>query len=365
MAVPTLAHLKTVCKQAYYYGAVVDWGDGSPPVAASLTPLTPYTTGVTTSGHTYTQAGAYTLTVTVRDTEGVVVDVVSPTISVSDPLSGRLSPQSDSGSSQDDGITRITTPTFIGNSSPGATVELFAAPAGSASQPGNLIATGTADGSGVWSASVPNQSSMADGTYTITAEVVNSLGTVLGAASLGTIVIDTIAPVVASVTFNRTTATAVITYQDNLGGLDLASVSNFAFYRLSARPLSNQMREPSLIRPTSISVTPGALPTSTEVVTVVFPQHGKALRAGRYLLKIDSGDSGIGVEDAAGNALDGKFSGRFPSGNGVPGSDFLALISVSHNKIHAATIGKDGHFSVRPQRPAPRTTRFGTDSQRN
>ena len=211
--------------QSTYYTAVVDWGDGSPPVAASFTPLTPYVTGVTTSGHTYAQAGAYTLTVTVRDAEGVVVDLVNPTISVSVPLSGRLSPQSDTGSSQNDGITHVTMPTFFGNSSPGATVELFAAPVGSASQPGRLIATGTADGSGVWSASVPNQA-MADGTYTITAEVVNSLGMVLGAASIGTIVIDTIPPVVASVTFILHAAMSETSL--NCWKLSVISVSNWS-----------------------------------------------------------------------------------------------------------------------------------------
>ena len=154
--------------------------------------------------------------------------------------------------------------------------------------------------------------------------------------------------------YNRTTATAVITFQDNLSGLDLASISNLTFYHLSAKPLSNRVPEPRLILPTSVSVAPGASPLSQEVVTVVFPQQGKGLRAGRYLLKIDAGVSGNGVEDAAGNALDGKFSGRFPSGNGVPGSDFLALISASHNRIQAATIVKDGHFSARPRQAGPR-----------
>lgn len=216
------------------------------------------------------------MTLTVRDAQGVVVDMVNPTITVVDTLSGRLSPQSDTGISQNDGITSITTPTFIGDTSPGATVEVFAAPAGSASQPGRLIATGTADGSGVWSATTVNHP-MADGTYTITGEAVNSAGTLLATASLGTVVVDTIGPVVDLVTFNRSKATAVITYQDNLSGLDLASISNLAFYHLSAEPLSNRVRQPRLVVPKSVSVAPGTAPTSPDVVTVVFPHRGKML----------------------------------------------------------------------------------------
>jgi Bacterial Ig-like domain len=136
----------------------------------------------------------------------VVVDMVNPTITVYDPLSGRLSPQSDTGISQNDAITNINTPTFMGNTLPGATVEVFAAAYGSVSQFDGPIATGTADGSGVWSAT---------------------------------------------------------------------------------------------------------LATSPDVVTVVFRHKVKPLRAGRYLLVINSGDSGNGVEDVAGTALQGNSKDSF------------------------------------------------------
>jgi hypothetical protein len=224
------------------------------------------------------------------------------------------------------------------------------------SQPGSLIATGTADGSGVWSATVLNQP-MADGTYIVTGEVMNSSGTVLATASLGTVVVDTVGPVVDSVTFNRKTATAVITYQDSLSGLDIGSISKLAFYHLSAKPLSKPVREPRLILPESDSVAPGSSPTSPEVVTVVFPHTRKGLSAGRYLLKIDSGESGNGVEDAAGNPLDGHYSGKFPSGDGVSGGDFVAEIRAPGNKVRPLAPGKRGQVEARPRAARPHAHR--------
>jgi hypothetical protein len=120
------------------------------------------------------------------------------------------------------------------------------------------------------------------------------------------IVIDTIGPVVESVTLSRSKATAVITYQDNLSGLDLASISNPAFYHLSGRE-----GKPRLILPKSVTVTAGASATSPDVVTVVFRHKVRPLRAGRYLLEINSGNSGNGVEDVAGNALHGNSKDSF------------------------------------------------------
>jgi hypothetical protein len=87
-------------------------------------------------------------------------------------------------------------------------------------------------------------------------------------------------------------------------GAELASISDLAFYHVSAKPVSNQARKPRLIRPKSLWVTPGTSPTSPEVVTVVFPHVRKVLRSGRYLPEIVSGNSGNRAEDAAGNALD-------------------------------------------------------------
>jgi hypothetical protein len=319
------------------YSALIDWGDGDTPTAATTSATAPF--AIETSGHTYAQGGDYTISITVRDSQGFVVGSSQTSILVGVSLSGRLSPQSDSGVSSSDGITNVNTPTFIGNTAPGASILVFAAPSGS-SGIGNEVAAGSANGAGVWSATVGN-SQLADGSYAITAEAVDSAGDVLASSSLGTVVIDTVAPVIDSLTFNRSTDTITVTYQASISGIDYASITNSSFYHLSASPVSNLANAPATLLPTSISYTPGSSPTSPVVVKVVF-RKGRPVSAGRYLITIDSGSGDSGVQDVAGNALDGNFYGPFPTGDGLPGRDFAAEIFASGNKIYLEPL-KDGY----------------------
>jgi hypothetical protein len=226
---------------------------------------------------------------------------------------------------------------------------VFVSGVGSSSQPGTLIATTTADGSGAWSAS-DLDAPLADGTYAVTAEDVSGAGVVVGTASLGTVVVDSVGPVVDSVTLNRRAATVVITYGDARTGMDLASLSDLANYHLSAIPVTNRAGRARMVLPTSVSVTPGTSPSGEQTVTVAFRQPGRGLRTGLYLLKIDSGAKGAGVEDDAGNALAGRFSGQFPSGDGLPGGDFLAVLPTSHDKVLAVASVKSADLII-PARP--------------
>jgi hypothetical protein len=59
------------------------------------------------------------------------------------------------------------------------------------------------------------------------------------------------------------------------------------------------------------------------------------------------------VQDIAGNHLDGEFYGSFPSGNGIPGGDFVADIDAIHNKIFAPQTvdGTAGRFNGSVGRP--------------
>ncbi len=58
---------------------------------------------------------------------------------------------------------------------------------------------------------------------------------------------------------------------------------------------------------------------------------GEALRGGTYTYTVNSG----GVQDIAGNALDGEFYGFFPSGNNIVGGNFVAVLDSVHNRIYS------------------------------
>jgi large repetitive protein len=319
------------------YTALIDWGDGTTPSAGFIDPSVTGADNIVSSGHTYAQGGSYNLLITIRDSQGFLVGTAATVVTVSvTPLNGQISPQSVTGTSASGtSYTYDTTPIFVGNTAPGTTVEVFATPSGSAVVPGTQIAIGAANSAGYWAATVNKP--LTDGSYTITAEAVNSSGTVLNTAALGTVVIDTVGPVITAVTFDRFTDTVTVTYQDNLSGLAFASIANGAFYHLSAKPLAKNVPVPKLLLPTAITITPGATATSPEVVNVVF-NHGHAVRGGRYLIVINSGAGDTGIHDVAGNALDGNFYGNFPSGDGLPGGNFAASIDTFHNNIVLAPV---------------------------
>jgi hypothetical protein len=78
-----------------------------------------------------------------------------------------------------------------------------------------------------------------------------------------------------------------------------------------------------------ISASPGD-PTGPEPVVLTI-NNGRQIRGGKYIFTVFSG----GIRDVAGNALDGEFYGFFPSGNNVPGGNFVAGLDAVHNRIFA------------------------------
>jgi hypothetical protein len=316
------------------YSASVDYGDGSPTVPATLTPATVLGAtafDVQTSGHVYAVPGTYTLSVAIRDAAGVIVGTGSATVAITDPVtpvtssvSGWLSPQSDSGGSDGDAITNITTPTFVGNATPGAVIQVFAVPTGSSASPVQ-IATGVANVAGAWSATVVS-SPMADGSYRITSAATAGGGT--SSASLGTVMIDTVSPVITNVVFHRLSGEMDVFFQDNLSGLNLADLANGANYQVSATPLNSSIPVRKVIIPSSITVIPSANGIDEAIIKL---NNGKPLRGGHYTIKILA----AGIADIAGNALDGRFYGSLPSGNGGSGSNFVAQITAMPTKVLA------------------------------
>ena len=97
-----------------------------------------------------------------------------------------------------------------------------------------------------------------------------------------TLEIDTVAPVITAVSFDRFDATLTVTFQDNLSGMDLASVENSAFYHLSAKPLAKNVHVPAADlaheHHGDARRDAGRVPWWS---TVVF-HHGKKLRGGLY-----------------------------------------------------------------------------------
>jgi hypothetical protein len=263
-----------------------------------------------------------------------VTNAVAVTIDIPS-LTGRLSPHSDTGISPNDGVTRINTPMFVGTATPGSVIQVYALRSGETGA-GTVIAGNVADGAGVWQAGVVN-TVLADGSYAVVAKVIGSSGEVLAETTIGSLVIDTVAPVITGMNFDRFNGTLGVTYQDNLSGMDLPSVLNGANYQFKANQVVRRVPVPRTILPTSITQTSG--PKSIDPVNATVVLNGGAnLRGGNYVVSILSG----GVEDVAGNALAGNFYGTFPTGNGSAAADFTAQVTSYATSTFAPIPIRDG-----------------------
>lgn len=301
------------------YNAVINWGDGT-----GLNGGTVVSDGSSfrvLGTHTYKESGFYPISVTIHDHGGATI-TLNGTVNVADVpiiVTGHLNPESDTGISQTDGITRDNTPTFSGTSEPGSIIRLFATSTAANSSP-FLIGTAPTNAAGVWQIT---SSLLADGTYTIVAQAVDRSGVTEGSATLSPIVIDTVAPVVTSLTFNRFQGQLLVGFQDQLSGLDQSSLVDGSFYQFT-----KARSRPGQFLVTGLSASPFINGSTPQTVTVTI-NRGRALRGGIYTFTIISG----GIRDIAGNSLDGEFFGRFPSGNGLPGGNFVAGLNTVHNRI--------------------------------
>lgn len=137
--------------------------------------------------------GSHTLTVKAEDAAGnasvasnglvVVVDTTAPGTAPSTPA---LDPGSDSGPSNSDRITNVTTPTFTGNGAEAnTTVQVY-------DSGNNLLASGRSDGAGNWSATATTP--LADATYSLKARYVDAAGNAGTFSGSRLVQIDTAAP---------------------------------------------------------------------------------------------------------------------------------------------------------------------------
>ncbi|MFO0888878.1 MAG: Ig-like domain-containing protein [Isosphaeraceae bacterium] len=306
------------------YTATIDWGDGSPPTAGTLTAegTSPAATTVVVRGaHTYTRPGVSPITVTITSTDGAAA-VAHGAATVARPLeavgtlTGRLDPRSDTGVSREDGITRDDLPTFVGTAGPGAIITLVATPiGGGAALPLGRAAT---DAAGNWAIAAPL---IPDGSYLVAASGVGEDGST-ASATLQTIVVDTVGPRVTSAALDRAGGRVVLGFSDDRSGLDGTSLingANYAFTKVRALP--------GRFLVTGLTATPPSGLASTVDVAI---NGGRRMRGGRYTLVVRSG----GVQDIAGNPLDGTFLGSYPSGDGIAGGNFVARLDSIHNLVY-------------------------------
>jgi hypothetical protein len=146
-------------------------------------------------------------------------------------------------------------------------------------------------------------------------------------------------PRVNSVALQPRLGRLLITYRDTLPTIDPATLfdpANIALVRI---------RTP---RFPSLNITGAMTSPLVDPKTVAFTfDNGTPLPRGQYLLTIRSG----GVRNVAGAALDGEFRGVLPSGNGIPGGTFRAVLRVGTDGTFSGLPRPLGGFFTPPNRP--------------
>ncbi len=359
------------------YRVAIDWGDGSPETVGMLSQPGGVGTAFLVDGtHTYAyslplgspgsgipgpQNGTYPITIYVNDVGGSELTVTN-TAHVADvalTVTGNLNPASDSGVSNSDDITNVVQPNFLGTTNqPNATVTLYATASGSSTP--FAIGMGVSNANDAWS--ITSDQALANGSYVISAIAVDSAGQTISNTTtiVSDLVIDTVGPKVTDVVFNRLQGNITVTFQDyggpgNAGvGLNLSTVSDAANYQL----VSVHHPRVGKYRVNVISASPGTT-SGGQTATLTF-NKGHYIRGGWYFFTVRSLSTSdlSGVQDIAGNALDGEYYGYFPSGNNVPGGNFVAQLTAIHHVTYApsSVVGRATPVSPPGSRPTPSKT---------
>jgi hypothetical protein len=312
------------------YASSIDWGDGTPPTSGTVVAIPGGFQVIGT--HTYfdarTTAGSnvFPVRVAIGDNTGTLTFVTSAATVTDAAFTAGLDPATDTGISPIDGFTTDQIPSFRGVAEAGATVKIFAQALGAVTP--TLVAVTTANGSGAWATPT---ALLANAMYTITASEVDGSGNTLSTiqaipnANQGMLVVDTLAPRVANIIFTPKLGQFTVIFQGGLSGLDIQSLANANNYVLQKGGKSY-----GSLLVTAIDPGNPALPNDPAKVTVTI-NNGKKLGGGTYTLVIHSG----GIRILAGAPLDGLYYGAFPSGDGIPGGNFVAQINFLHHKVSA------------------------------
>ena len=309
------------------YTTSIDWGDGTPPTAGTVVAIPGGFQVIGT--HTYLNArttgnsDVFPVTVAIGDNAGDFNLITSLATVTDAAFTAMLSPSTDTGISPLDAMTTDEQPVYYGQAEAGAKIDLFAIAAGSTTS--NLVAVTSANASGAWSTPT---SLLFNGKYLVTAVEIDGSGNILTSvqasptASQGPLVVDTTGPRVIAVTFGPKAGQITVTFQGGVSGLDPQSLANANNYTLQKGTKSF-----GKLLVTSIDTN---LPNGMARVVVTI-NHGKKLGGGTYLLTFRSG----GIKSLAGAPLDGLYYGSFPSGDGIPGGNFVAEIDFAHHKVYA------------------------------
>ena len=270
------------------------------------------------------------------------IEVGPAAITAAGVPTGRLDPISDTGVSAIDNITTDTTPTFIGQADPGATVTLTAFPSGSLFGPIPLGQTVTGP-DGAWRlTSAP----LDVGSYSVIARVDDLDGqsitiTIAPSGAFGPLVIASDAPRIQTINLQPRLGRLLVTYADPVAGLNLATLGDPS--AISLVRLRGPGRQPLAV--TAVATNPSAPFNAPQTVTFTF-NGGRQLPRGFYGLTIRSGT----VTNTLGLPLDGEFRGTFPTGDGASGGNFIGALLVGTDGVYFGLPRPLGGFFTPPNR---------------
>ncbi len=333
------------------FTAAINWGDG-----------TPVSQGVVSGSHgAFTVTGSHTfaksaaaIPVTVTITHNVGGSAASSTANahVLALLSGALSPASDSGPSNHDGITKVTNPIFTGKADPGSTITLFAAPSSNPAAR-SIVGGTTASAIGSWSVQI---GPLGVGSYVITATMVDpstgitaeSLTLPAGSTSVP-LVIATSGPTVSAVSLDPKSDTLHVVFQMTAASMSVNSLFNAANYTLAAIGSSGALAP---LKP--VAITGAAIPGGRVEMNIRY--NGGSANGG-YVVVLNAN----ALTDLAGNPLKESHFLTFPQTTNSPNPNYVAQINVSggvasapiiyvplaEQKAAAAAIGTRGRIVIR------------------
>ena len=209
----------------------------------------------------------------------------------------------------------------MGTAEVGSAVQVFAQLAGNSAV---MIGQVNTNSNGTWSVT---SSALADGSYQVYALEQHPATPNREAERIDLtkpVVIDTKGPQIKQVVIDRATGSWTVMVQDSLSGLNQATLADSSNYELI------KLHTPFTYRMAVTGVSASATMSPTAAQTVMIQMgNGKHLGTGYYVAAVKSG----GIADVAGNMLDGEFTGPFPSGDGHPGGNFVALLTSFHHPV--------------------------------